>query len=414
MNIWILNHYAITPDMPGGTRHIDLAQELVKKGHQVTIIAAGFNHTRHVETKSYNRDGYAVEMCNDVRFVWLKTMPYVKNDARRMINMLDYAVKSRRLTAFLKDRPDVVVGSSVHLFAVYSAHILAKRVGVPLVMEVRDLWPQTLIDMGVSKYHPAVVLFGVLEKYLYKRAAAIVALMPYAYRYIEKCGIERSKVRWIPNGVYVDRFNTAHPTEKNRSEFRIVYLGGFTKSDNLLELLQAAKQTAKNANIQYYLIGDGDYKTALLEFRDENNLTDTVHIEPPVRKTEVPLLLEQASAVYLPMQDLPIYEYGFSFNKLFDYMASGRPIIMYGNPRNNIIKEMNCGVSVLSRDELARTIADLAGMDEQQLNAMGKRGRDFAEKNHNIPDLACKLESLLLEVTGAGQDKAGAGAGSPY
>jgi len=121
MNLWIFNHYAITPDMPGGTRHYDLASELVHRGHKVTIFASSFHHGRYQEMKLAPNESWKVEDVDGIKFIWVKTFPYQRNNWRRVLNMVSYMLRAwsigRRLPKLASEieRPDVVIGSSVHL-----------------------------------------------------------------------------------------------------------------------------------------------------------------------------------------------------------------------------------------------------------------------------------------------------------
>ena len=102
MNIWIFNHYAVTPDLPGGSRHYDLGKELVKRGHAVTIYASGFHHYQHRWMKLPPGELWQIENTDGVKFVWLKTFPYRKNDWRRVLNMVSYTFRVWRLGVLLR------------------------------------------------------------------------------------------------------------------------------------------------------------------------------------------------------------------------------------------------------------------------------------------------------------------------
>jgi len=127
MNLWILNHYAVSPDMPGGTRHFELARELVRRGYKVTIFASSFHHGSHHEMKLTSGERWKVEDVDGVKFIWIKTFPYQYNNWRRMLNMVSYMLPAwrigRKLTNLSPDikRPDVVIGSSPHPLAVLAA-----------------------------------------------------------------------------------------------------------------------------------------------------------------------------------------------------------------------------------------------------------------------------------------------------
>jgi len=212
MNIWIFNHYAITPDLPGGTRHYDLAQELVKRGHQATIFASSFHHGRHQEMKLASGERWKVEDVDGVRFVWIKTFAYQRNDWRRVLSMVSYMLRAwwlgRRLPKLSPEigKPNVIIGSSVHLLAALAAYWVAKHHRARFIMEVRDLWPQTIIDMGkMSGRNPVIKILQILERFLYRRAKRIIILGPRMGDYICARGIEEKKLVWISLQSHVSR-----------------------------------------------------------------------------------------------------------------------------------------------------------------------------------------------------------------
>ena len=187
MDIWIFNHYVVTPDMPGGTRHYDFGKELIKRGYKVTIFASSFNYSQHKELKLATHEKWKIENVDGINFVWIKTFPYQKNDWRRVINMISYMYRvyplGKKITKIDKNikKQDIIIGSSVHLLAVLAAYLLSKYYKVKFVMEIRDLWPQTLIDMGkFRKTNILIKTLNILEKFLYKRAERIITLFPLA------------------------------------------------------------------------------------------------------------------------------------------------------------------------------------------------------------------------------------------
>jgi len=183
--IWILNHYAIPPNMPGGTRHYDLSQELINKDYEIAIFSSGFSHEKKNYFKLFKGNPYIVDNYGKLKFVWLKTTSYKKNNYKRIINMISYLTKILKV-AHNFSKPDVIIGSSVHPFAVIAAWLLSKRYKAKFIFEVRDLWPQTPIDMGVIKPNGIVAkLMYTWEKFMFRRAEKIVVLLPNAKEYIE-------------------------------------------------------------------------------------------------------------------------------------------------------------------------------------------------------------------------------------
>jgi len=417
MNIWILNHYAITPDMPGGTRHYDFANELVKRGYNITIFASSFHYSLFKEVKSYKNSKYIIENIRDnFNFVWVKTFSYKKNNWKRALNMLSYAWRVYKLSPVLVkngkiNKPDVVIGSTVHPFAALAALRLSQKYKVPFIFEIRDLWPQTMIDMGVwSENDLRSKFFKFLENKLVKNAKAIIALSPLTKDYLWR-KYSYKKVFYIPNGVNLSVFDNKTSAAyslpvNNRTlqylfklrnrKFIVMFTGAIVLSNNIDILIKAAKiiqDDIKNRDIQIVLVGEGQEKgkyESLIKKLKLNNIT----ILDPVMKKFVPVLLKFA--------DLLVHIQGKVFwgstNKLFDYLASNKPIVIsISVEHNNPVEKLDCGISVPPGNPkaIAEAIVKLYNMPKEERQAMGKRGRGYVEKYHSIPVLVDKLERVL-------------------
>ncbi|MCL0035154.1 glycosyltransferase [Thermodesulfovibrionales bacterium] len=163
-------------------------------------------------------------------------------------------------------------------------------------------------------------------------------------------------------------------------------------------LLKATKivQDQGVGDIHFVLVGDGPEKPWLIELAKELGLKN-VEFRNPVTKSKVPETLGEADATALILNDLSLYKYGISLNKLFDYLAVSRPIILAGNPINNLVEEAQCGLTVPPRDPqaLAEAIIKLYQMPQEEREVMGRCGREYVEKHHAIPVLAEKLVAIL-------------------
>ena len=408
MNIWILNHYAVTPDLPGGTRHYNLGRQLIKQGYDVTVFASSFHYVRHEELKLSRSEHWKIEESDGVKFVWLRTFPYQENDWRRVVNMLSYMIHSYLIGCKITrmddriSRPDVVIGSSVHLLAVLSAYYLAKHCGAKFIMEVRDLWPQTIIDMGVlSEQSPTVKILHTLERFLYHRAERIITLLPLAGEYIAPLGISKEKITWIPNGVDLSYFSGQKGIESSNEPFRVMYLGAHGQANALDVLLNAAKivQDRGYQSIRFTLVGDGPEKPRLMELAQELEL-ENVGFRNPIPKSKVPEVLTKADILIFNLEKAEVFKYGVSSNKLFDYMAAGKPVIFSVQAPNNPIEEAHCGLTVPPRDPqaLAEAVIKLYQMPIEEQEAMGQRGREYAKEHHDYAVLAEKLIACIEEV----------------
>ena len=182
-----------------------------------------------------SKEYFKIENYNGICFVWLKTIPYYGNNWRRLLNVISYGVRAVSICRGI-EKPDVIIGSSVHPFAVLAAWWLARRNKAKFIFEVRDLWPQTAVEMGVIKNTGirAKILYA-WEKFMYKKAEKIIVLLPYAEEYIKNKGINHKKVIWIPNGVDLERFDNPEPLDsslkifrsimKYKDKFKVIYTG---------------------------------------------------------------------------------------------------------------------------------------------------------------------------------------------
>jgi len=406
-NIWILNHYAGIPNMPGGTRHYDFGKELIKRGYNVAVFASSFHHGLHKELKLNGNKKCKIEKVDGVNFIWIKTFPYKKNDWRRVLNMISYAWRvywaGRRIAKKNKNikKPDIVIGSSVHLLAVLAAYWLAKKNRAKFIMEVRDLWPQTLIDVGKFKKNSlAVKVLKLLEKFLYVKAQKIIITFPRGGDYIASLGINKEKIVWISNGVDLIRFKNFEK-ENIKGCFKVIYFGSHGLANALNVILDAALilQREKYESIKFVFIGAGTEKKNLIGYKNKLGLRNVDFLNP-VEKQQSYRVLTEAGALILSLKKSDIYKYGISLNKLYDYMAAAKPIIFVGDSINNPINEVKCGISVPpeNSEKMAEDIIKLYKMPSREREEMGSRGRKYVEKYHSIPVLVDKLEEVIREV----------------
>jgi len=398
-NVWILNHAAVTPDMPGGTRHFNLGKELVRKGYTVTIFASSRRYGTRKDQKLKGEDVFRAENYDDVRFIWIRTFPYSKNDWRRVLNWLSYMVRVIRIGTKLKENPEVVIGSSVHLFSPLAAYVLSRIKKSRFFFEVRDLWPQSIIDIGsIPEYHPGIMFFRLLERFLYKKAEKIITLLPKAGEYIANIGIPKKKITWIPNGVNIACF-TDIPLGNRASftKFVVMYLGSHGQANALDVVLDAAKiiQDRRVNEVQFIFVGDGPEKENLIKQSKLLNLRN-VEFKNPVPKHIIPEIMSEADAFIYILKDSPVFKYGVSPNKLFEYMAAWKPVIFACNSCNNPIDEAKAGITTSPRhpELLADAVINLASLSFEERAEMGRRGRQYVEKNHDIR----KLAETLIET----------------
>ncbi|WP_144512785.1 glycosyltransferase family 4 protein [Bacillus sp. FJAT-22090] len=405
MNIWIFNHYASGANSSGGTRHFDLAKQLVKMGHSVTIYASSFNHQLLVEEHLVGSKSIHKESISEgVKFVWIKTTPYYKNNFKRVFNMLSYTKRAYTIARKESSRPDIVIGSLVHPLAAYIGYLIAKKYNSIFYFEERDLWPQTLIDLGkMSPRNPVIYILSKIELFLFRKANRIIFLFDKAVNYGESKGISREKFLYIPNGFDMDRtFNSIElSTEikqvlKNLEQQMIaIYTGAHGKANNLDVILNTASQIMKKeTQIHFVLIGDGPEKERLVKRIKREKITNVTML-PPVKKEMIPEILKYADVGLLPLVNSPVFKWGISPNKLFDYMGASLPVVILCDVEGTPV-ELASGGQVIRGNFEEELVNFLTHIDKSELVRLGNNSRNYVEKNHSWERLATKLEAQMI------------------
>ncbi|WP_022885775.1 glycosyltransferase family 4 protein [Glaciibacter superstes] len=404
-SVWIVNHYAIDPaQSSSGSRHFSLARRLVELGWSPTIFAASTEHPsgeqrQHAKRSSMDRQR------DGVRFRFLRTPSY-SSGFGRVINMLSFTFRLL-LPAATKGlhRPQVVIGSTVHPLAAWAASVLARRAGVPFIFEVRDLWPQTLIDLGRLGQHSfAARLMRGVERTLCRRASAIITLLPFAHEYFEGHGIPVDKVTWISNGTDLDAFcPSVRGSDAGDEDFKIMYLGSVGRANGVDMILDAfLAATARNPRLRLEIVGSGSERAALQLKVAKSAQGAAVTFREPVVKSEVPQVVRNADTLVINILDLDVYRYGVSMNKIFDYAAAARPILIASNARNNFVTEAEAGIAVSAGDvgALSEAMVRMASPEQSSDRARwGSNARAHVAEHYDYRVLGWKLHHLLITVS---------------
>lgn len=408
MNIWVFNHYALPPTEAGGTRHFDIARRLVANGHRVTIIASSYHHTEQREMLEY--DGpVMVQEIEGVTFCWVKTCGYISNNWRRFKNMYDYYRVAKKIDKYLKDKPDVCIGSIVHPLAPLAALKLATKFSAPFVYEIRDLWPQTFIDMGLWKEsHPAVPVFRWMERRAVTNADLVINLSPLTDSYLKEHYGKVPSI-YIPNGIDLEALHArktetdvpANSTLEQMVALRaqgkqiVMFTGSIVRSNNLELLLDVAAKI-ENEHVHLAVVGKGDMRFAL-EAQVKERGIENLQFFDPVPKKLVPHLLKLADVMLL-IQGKVMWG---SMNKLFDYLSSGKPVISVTEAlHNDPVSLYNAGIATDDRsaEGIAKTIERTVQLPKSEKDELAERGYNYVAESHDISKLAQKLETALQKL----------------
>jgi len=394
-NIWFINPYALPPAEAGGTRHYSLASYCIRQGCQALVIAS------NVHCQSRCRLPYKGNQSFwGVPFVWMDTPPYRGNGVDRLWNSLVFTLRVLRLS--LRDvpfPPDVIVGSSPHPFGAWAAERLACRFRVPFLFEIRDLWPESLIELGsVSPLHPIVPIMRSLERSLCRRAKRVITVLSRADAYLTRYGIKPSKVVWLPNFVNLEHFPSPTPPA-NSEVFEVMYTGTIGVA-NLVETLidTAAILSDSSIPIVLRIVGSGVYEEQIANSVALRGLSNVV-LERPKPKLELLQSMPKADAFVIVLKQTPLFSWGSSPNKLYDYMASCRPIVFGGSVPDNPVELSGCGVVTEPTPEaVAQGIKTIAELPLEKRYELGLRGRQYVETHYSVEAVGQKFLRTLSEV----------------
>lgn len=410
MNLMIINHYAGSDKYGMEFRPYYLGRELVKAGHDVTVIAADCSHLRKenpVIDKSF------FEEYNDgVRYVFIKTHKYQKNDINRFLNMASFLNQLKKSSKMLFDRyhPEAIVASSTYPYDVKAACRIAEHgKGVKVCYEIHDIWPLSLIELyKLSVNNPYIRSLQKAEIFAYKNCDLVISILPHVDRHISELGLTVKGYVHIPNGVcFEEGISQPAPSEialeikrlKADGKFILMYLGGFSKANALDDFLAAADHMPDN--IQLVLVGGGPLWQEIKE-KAEGNGKGNISVFSAVAKPAVTSTLRLADALYIGAKRCHLYGYGVGMNKIFDYMLASRPIIYGIEASNDIVSDAGCGLTIKPEmpDEIAGAALTLSQMSEDEREALGENGYAYVTQNHNYKILAQQFVTAIAKCRG--------------
>lgn len=400
-NIVIINHHASIPKYGGGGRHHQFAEELSKRGYNITLVSSSFSqgtgeyqHSEKMRSDKLNEN---------YTFLSIKTSPTYKSDMKkRLFNYLDFTKKTKRLE--FRQNPDVVIASSVHPFTWIAGYKLARKYNAKFVVEVRDLWPLSLYEDLNKKIRPFIFkYFNWLEKRYYNLASSIIVTAPNAHKYMnDKYNIDEEKIFFIPHCIDLDEYdkNLARdvPEKINKvlkERFSITYTGALSRSEGLESFLYLAKRLESNKEIRFVIVGSGSEKESLLNLIDELEITN-VYMFDRVPREDIPSILFQSSVLYCGLIDRKAFEYGISKNKFYDYMAAKKPTIFMSNINDSAIEKANCGYVIkdYSIDKAESVVKELYN-DKELYKVLSENARNYVEENHTIEITTDRLIEAL-------------------
>lgn len=393
MNIWIIDHYAVPEKYYPLIRQTIFAKKLIQKGYSVRIFSASTVHNSDINLID-DSALFREELIDDVLYTYINCRNYKGNGLRRIYNMLEFARKLPKVCDYYSKKegyPDIVLSCSMTLHACQEGIKLAHKYGAKGVAQITDLWPESLVCYwGLHKYNPIIIYLRRIEKWIYVHSDKIVFSMEGGYDYIKEQKWEKSvplsKVHFINNGVDIPRFNFNKENYRiqdsdleNNSIFKVIYVGSVRKVNNLGLLLDAAKQI-KNNTVKVLIWGDGDEIETLKKRVLEEKIGNVV-FKGRVEKKYIPYIISCADLNIAHNNPSDIFRFGISFNKIFDYMAAGKPILSDFPCKYNPAIMFDSGTEVVdpTPEKIALEIERYAVMDSEKYNLYSKNALKAAE-----------------------------------
>lgn len=406
--IWIVNYYSLPPEFAANPRHLEFAHNLSKSGYDVVNISAGYLSDRNINLVSNNKK-YIEVVYGEYKFIHIKVKHFVGNGINRMISIFQFAW---RLFKYRKrfGKPDIIL-HNIHAPFDYPVLWCAQKLKAKYIVEAWDLWPDSFVRFGlVSKNNPLVKLAYGVERRLYEKADKIIFSFEGGIDYLkekrwtkELVGkIDISKVFYINNGVNLEKFNSdieqyqLHDKDlEDSTHFKVIYLGSVRLVNDIKQLIDAANILKTKTEIKFLIYGDGSDREHLIQYCTEKEIDNVIFKEKWIPLQNVPYVLSHSSLNILNYQkDFGIY--GVSSGKLFQYLASGKPICANIKMNYCLVEKNHLGIAknLETPQEYADAILSIASLDNMSYNTICNRVKEVS-KQFDYKVLSAKLIDIL-------------------
>lgn len=403
MKIIYLHQYFNTPSMSGGTRSYEFAKRLVQRGHEVHIITSWCKETNQQNWFTTIEDGINVHWYPNA---YSNKMSF----QQRIAAFLKFSFVAASKAASIK--ADLIFATSTPLTIALPAVYAARRQKIPMVFEVRDLWPEVPIAMEILKKPLHKHFAKKLESWAYRNSKAIIALSPGMKEGIVSTGYPSDKIAVIPNSSDNNVFEVnaeqvaiyRHSIPWLHNNPLLIYTGTFGFVNDVGYIIPIAQELMRfNSNIKILLVGDGAEFDQVKKLAIEKNVFEkNVFFKKQVPKREIPLILGAATLASSFARDLPAIQAN-SANKFFDALAASKPILInYGGWQKDIIEKNECGIVIWkdSPTQAAEKIIEFIN-DRHKLEAASRAAKKLALHQFSRDILANQFEQVLQYAVSA-------------
>lgn len=399
MHLLLIHQAFVTTGEAGGTRHIELARWLIRRGYRLTVITSPVSYLTGEAKRG--TDTPREETVDGIRILYASTSSGLhRGFVQRLFAFFSFMFSSYRLALSVAD-VDVVWGTSPNLFQALSAWASARRKRIPFLLEIRDLWPDFAIGMGVLKNPLLIWGARFLERFLYRKADRIIVNSPGFIPHVQRLSGKTPGL--VPNAADVEMFTADESADligaaswRKGNEFIVMYTGAHGPANDLDTALAAARILSdRETAIRFVFVGSGKEKARLIALSEALKLENVTFL-PPVSKAEIKNLIAAADAGLAILKAIPEFTTTYP-NKVFDFMAAGKPVLcQIDGVIREVVERYDAGIFVPPgrAEALADAASELAA-DRERGRRMGRNGREAIRNDFSREKTAAKFEAEL-------------------
>jgi glycosyltransferase involved in cell wall biosynthesis len=404
MHILFLTHYFPPEVNAPASRTYENAKRWVRAGHRVTVITCAPNHPNGIVYPGYTNRLWQRDEKDGIRILRVKTyLSANKGIKKRILNYVSYMLSAFLLCSLVR-RVDVVVSTSPQFFCGLAGYIVSRLKRKPWVLEIRDLWPESIIAVGALTSRSIIRILEAVETFIYRKADHVVALTHAFKRHIHGRGVPTVRISVITNGADLERYkpgtrsNAFRKEIQLRGKFVVSYIGTHGMAHGLDTVLRAGRRLRHRDDIVFLLVGDGAERARLIKQRDAMGLDNVIMLDQQP-KERMPEIIAASDACMVLLRDTALFRTVIP-SKIFEAMAMERPIILgVRGESQGIVEACECGICITpeNTDELTKAVLSLVGKPEQG-RELGQNGRRNVAAFFNRDALAANYLQCLIDT----------------
>ena len=387
-------------------RIYELSRRWVAKGAKITVITGFPNHPTGVIPPEYSNKLFMRETKEGINII--RTYVFATPNEgffKRILGYMSFMFSSIIQGTVKSGEQDIIIATSPQFFVGVAGYAISRIKGIPFIFEIRDIWPESIIQLGILKNKLIIKMLESIEMFLYRQAIHVVGVADSTVEILTKRGIPAEKISIIKNGVDLQLFDqqvdgkTLKSKLKINEKYLVSYIGTHGLSHALDKVLDTAKILEKNNKIKFVFIGEGAEKKNLVQQARNLNLENVLFLDQ-ILKEELPEYYAASDMVLVTLRDLPLFKCVIP-SKIFEIMAMAKPILISvkGESQNLVVEKANAGIPVTPEDsqDLARRIIQVYENKKLAIT-LGENGRKFVKRYFDRNKLADKYLELVQDI----------------